>query len=69
MRIVYRAVDDLGEGVRSLLGVRGARPALVEELLGEQGRRMAAPRGVRPRRHLHALPSRTSARSHLRRVK
>jgi len=69
MRFVVRAVDDLGVGVRSLLGVRGARPALVEELLGEQERRMAAPRGARPRRHLRALPSRTPARSHLRRVK
>lgn len=47
MRSVHRALDDLAEGMRSLLSLGESRPGLVDELLG--GRRPgAAARRARP---------------------
>jgi hypothetical protein len=66
MRSVARALDDLAEGVRSLLGDGESRPALVEELLGGDQRR-TPPRRQRPPGRA-AGGSRTPAR-HLARVK
>jgi hypothetical protein len=68
MGSVRRAIDDFGEGMGSLLGVGGSRPALVEELLGERRDRRVTPRRARcvpPR----ALRSRRPAKTHLARVK
>lgn len=68
MGSVRRAIDDLGEGMGSLLGTHGSRPALIEELLGEGTERRALPREVRPKPPRRAR-SRTPARAQLVRVK
>jgi hypothetical protein len=68
MRSLRRAIDDLGEGMGSLLGVGGSRPALVEELLGVRPDRRQPLRNARfapPR----ARGSRRPANAHLVRVK
>ena len=62
MRSVHRALDDLADGMRSLLGLGESRPALVDELLGGRRRRpparsaglrgRAARRSHAPGRHL-----------------
>ena len=68
MGSLRRALDDLGEGMGSLLGVGGSRPALVEELLGEGRERRMPPRRLRAAPPRAPRP-RASARSHLVRVK
>jgi hypothetical protein len=58
--LLRRALDDLNEGIRCLLGSGKGRPDLVDELLGE-GRRDEPPRREpRPerRRVAHRRPSR-----------
>jgi hypothetical protein len=68
MRSLRRAIDDLGEGMGSLLGVGGSRPALVEELLGVRQDRRQPLRNARfapPR----AFRLRRPANRHLARVK
>jgi hypothetical protein len=43
-RMLRRALDDLNQGIRSLLGPGDARPALVDELLGGRSRERRTPR-------------------------
>jgi hypothetical protein len=69
MGSMRRAIDDLGEGMGSLLGVGGSRPALVEELLGEGRGRPAPPRRVRSGPSRAARTRRAPVRAHLVRVK
>jgi hypothetical protein len=56
MRSLRRALDDLAEGLRALLGPEASRPELVRELL--EGHRSRAPfRRARP-------PRRRASRAH-----
>jgi hypothetical protein len=63
VRSLRRALDDLGEGIRSLFGAGPARPALVEELLGGRSPD-APPHRARPARRGPRRP-RAAASRHL----
>jgi len=65
-RSIRRALDDLSEGIQSLLGVDHSTPELVDELL--EGRRRTPPRATASDRRRAGRP-RASAKRHLALVK
>lgn len=60
--MLKRALDDLNEGIRSLLGPGDSRPELVDELLGGRRGRAPAPRARSARRERRP---RAASRAHL----